>query len=218
MYVPRSSGTLDGSQLMMFQWRNLTPVYLSVQGVLIENTTSHSQALQSVLSIATTGGLLPHFPNICPWQHPTYLHLQPSEPYIYSRTLYRSKLSKNKSISFPPSLSTAIASMTEGFSFAYLKEAFIAALLVLVAAQRAVKSGTKPEERLSNNVPTPTPGSDTDLENNQLWQVLSKQVQTLRTEMEESRKSAEDAAENNANANGAVAEAEDGGCKGCVDY
>jgi len=213
---------------MMFQWRNLTPVYLSVQGVLIENTTSHSQALQSVLSIATTGGLLPHFPNICPWQHPTYLHLQPSEPYIYSRTLYRSKLSKNKSISFPPSLSTAIASMTEGFSFAYLKEAFIAALLVLVAAQRAVKSGTKPEERLSNNVPTPTPGSDTDLENNQLWQVLSKQVlskqvlskqvQTLRTEMEESRKSAEDAAENNANANGAVAEAEDGGCKGCVDY
>lgn len=102
--------------------------------------------------------------------------------------------------------------MTEGFSFAYLKEAFIAALLVLVAAQRAVKRGIKPEESLSHNAPTPTPNPDKDLENNQLWQVLSKQVQTLRTEMEESRKSADDAAKNNANVNGAVAEAGDGGC------
>lgn len=35
---------------------------------------------------------------------------------------WRNKLSKNMNVDFPPKLSEAIAEITEGFSFAYLKE------------------------------------------------------------------------------------------------
>lgn len=38
---------------------------------------------------------------------------------------WRNKLAKNKSIDFPPKLSEAIAEITEGFSFAYLKETYV---------------------------------------------------------------------------------------------
>ena len=124
---------------------------------------------------------------------------------------WASKLSKNKSISFPPSLSHAIASITDGFSFAYLKETFIAALLVLVAAQRAERAGVKAAKE-SSSQPNATPALDADvdkdLDNNQLWRVISKQVQTLRAEMEGSRKSAEDAKKNSGDGGTSTDEAE----------
>ena len=123
---------------------------------------------------------------------------------------WRSKLSKNPSISFPPSLSSAIASITDGFSFAYLKEAFIASLLVLVAAQRAEKAGTaikeqKPESSAeTNNIAVDL--EDEELKDNQLWKIIRKQVKTLKKQMEESRKSAEEAEKNNAKASTAETE------------
>ena len=141
-------------------------------------------------------------------------------PAVKERTRYcnywRSKLSKNQSISFPPSLSPAIASITDGFSFAYLKEAFIAALLVLVAAQRAEKAGIKPNEEpesneKENDCTAALPSMDFDskeLEENQLWRHIRKQVKTLKMQMEESRKSAEEAEKNNAEAGTAETKAE----------
>ena len=114
------------------------------------------------------------------------------------------KLSKNKSISFPPSLSHAIASITDSFSFAYLKEAFIAALLVLVATQRAERAGVKAAEEPSqpDDKRAEASAGDKELEDNQLWRLLRKQVQTLRTEMSESHKSVMDAEKNNAGESG----------------
>lgn len=106
---------------------------------------------------------------------------------------WKSKLSKNKSIEFPSELSEAIADITEGFSFAYLKEAFVTGLLMIVGSRR----GGKKIEGL--------PAADEDthsLNHLLLWRVMNEQVVNLRAEMEDSRKSAEDAAKNKATANG----------------
>lgn len=106
---------------------------------------------------------------------------------------WKSKLSKNESIEFPSELSEAIADITEGFSFAYLKEAFVTGLLMIVGSRR----GGKKIEDLT--------GTDEDahkLDHLLLWRVMNKQVANLRAEMEDSRKSAEDAAKNKATANG----------------
>ncbi len=69
--------------------------------------------------------------------------------------------------------------------------------------------------------PISTPDNDKELEDNQLWRVISKQVQTLRAEMEESRKSAEDAEKNNTNVKGSAAKGsdeaeEENTCRGCA--
>ena len=106
---------------------------------------------------------------------------------------WRSKLAKNKAIDFPPKLSEAIAQVTEGFSFAYLKETFITSLLLIVGSRR----GNKEIESL------PKVGEEAhELDHLLLWRVLSKQVRTLRGEMEDARKSAEDAVNNNSGADG----------------
>ncbi len=120
-------------------------------------------------------------------------------PASAERTQYcdywKSKLAGNKTIDFPPELSTAIADLTSDFSFAYLKEAFITSLLIIVAVQR----GTKKD---FNDMPAETNGNakvaTSQLERNLLYRVLSKQIETLRHEMEGSRKSAEDAAKHKA--------------------
>ncbi|KAL8734358.1 MAG: hypothetical protein Q9166_001556 [cf. Caloplaca sp. 2 TL-2023] len=115
-------------------------------------------------------------------------------PAAAERTRYcdywRSKLAKNKSIDFPTKLSAAIAEITNGFSFAYLKETFITSLLVIVAAQR----GGVGEINGTNGNADPE-----GLEHNALWRTVSKQVEILRTEMEDSRKSAEEAMQNASN-------------------
>ena len=100
--------------------------------------------------------------------------------------VYRLKLSKNPSLRPPPQISSAIASITEGFSFAYLQEAFVTALLSIVQTQRV------------NLVKSDASGITTsgDLGSNVVWQAISKQVQTLRKEMKDSRKSVEDAEKN----------------------
>lgn len=100
--------------------------------------------------------------------------------------VHRSKLSQDISIKLPTQISSAIASITEGFSFAYLQEAFVTALMSIVQAQRA--NPVRPD---ASEIPT----SD-DLASNAVWQAISKQVQTLRKEMKDSRKSVEDAERN----------------------
>jgi len=107
----------------------------------------------------------------------------------------RFKLASNKTIDFPPELSKAIADITEDFSFAYLKEAFITSLLVIVAVQRGTNKEfiEAPEEANGE----PSEGSASKLDDNLVYRVLRKQIQTLRHEMEGSRKSAEEAVDRN---------------------
>ncbi|KAL8709466.1 MAG: hypothetical protein Q9220_005849 [cf. Caloplaca sp. 1 TL-2023] len=115
-------------------------------------------------------------------------------PAIEERTQYcdywRSKLSIKKAIDFPPELSRAVAELTEGFSFAYLKETFIQALLILVAAQRG---GVEEVDGVGEAI------GPESLRQNALWWTICKQVITLRIEMEDSRKSADEAAQNAGN-------------------
>ena len=110
----------------------------------------------------------------------------------------RSKLSRNKSIDFPPELSKAIADITEGFSFAYLKEAFVNSLVVILAVQR----GTSKEPEAADESPgineISENRSSSAVESNLLYRVLRNNIQILRHEMEGSRKNAEDAAQNSA--------------------
>jgi transitional endoplasmic reticulum ATPase len=51
----------------------------------------------------------------------------------------REKVTKNPEIKFPEELCNTVADLTEGFSFAYMKEAFLASLLVV--ANGDVKEG-----------------------------------------------------------------------------
>lgn len=111
----------------------------------------------------------------------------------------RSKLSKNKFVEFPPELSKAIGDITEGFSFAYLKEAFITSLLIIVAIQRGTSKEPEPEPASeSKKLSKDEDHTSSGVASNLLYRVLSKNVQTLRHEMEGSRKSAEEAAKNSA--------------------
>ncbi|KAK4694334.1 hypothetical protein P7C71_g3230, partial [Lecanoromycetidae sp. Uapishka_2] len=97
---------------------------------------------------------------------------------------WRSKLSENKTVDFPEGMCSAIAGITDGFSFAYLQEAFVSSLLVLVNEQREGASSISQEFSKA----------DADsLESVLLWRVMNKQVQMLRNEIKGSRKSADDA-------------------------
>lgn len=82
---------------------------------------------------------------------------------------WRNKLKGNKKVDFPEEMSARIADITDGFSFAYLKEAFVAALLVIVA-----NSG-EPHVRQYGD----------PLSDNLLWNEIKRQVENLRKEIED---------------------------------
>ena len=101
-----------------------------------------------------------------------YLFPNPSRD---ERALYcdywREKLKDKPSIKFPKKLCDAIAGITDGFSFAYLKEAFVATLLVI--------AGNRAEESVGG-------GDDegSDLDEYELWREMKKQVKLLRDDMD----------------------------------
>ena len=111
-------------------------------------------------------------------------------PALPERTQYcdfwRSRLADKNAIDFPAKLCSAIAGITDGFSFAYLQEAFVSSLLTIAREQR-----NNPQEII-------TVGKDDEshsLESFLLWRVMREQVETLRNEIKGSRKSAKDALE-----------------------
>lgn len=73
-----------------------------------------------------------------------------SDPSMEQRVQYceywRTKLSDNEDIEFPEILNKAIASITKGFSFAYIQEAFVAALLAIANAGDDELEDNKDEE------------------------------------------------------------------------
>ncbi|KAL2067407.1 hypothetical protein VTL71DRAFT_1832 [Oculimacula yallundae] len=83
---------------------------------------------------------------------------------------WRHKLRNNKKVDFPKELSVRVAEITADFSFAYMKEAFVAALLVIVARTEEKKAKFRHrEDELSGNI---------------LWKELKKQIDSLRKEMD----------------------------------
>ncbi len=83
---------------------------------------------------------------------------------------WRHKLRHNKKVDFPKVMDDRIADITSDFSFAYMKEAFVAALLVLAAKSDDEKHMRHWDDPLSGNV---------------LWKEIKRQVDLLRQEMEE---------------------------------
>ncbi|KAI9875250.1 MAG: hypothetical protein M1830_008706 [Pleopsidium flavum] len=78
---------------------------------------------------------------------------------------WRQKLRSNKKIGFPKRLCGAIAGITDQFSFAYMKEAFVATLLVIVAGREVAEGG----------------GDDFD--GLMLWVEIKRQIKILRDEI-----------------------------------
>lgn len=93
-------------------------------------------------------------------------------PDLGERELYceywRKKLQNKPTIKFPEKLCSAIAEITEDFSFAYLKEAFVASLLVI--AGKRMEDEKKDED-------------GDDLNDYELWREIKKQVKALRDDM-----------------------------------
>jgi transitional endoplasmic reticulum ATPase len=104
---------------------------------------------------------------------------------------------------FPDELCLAIAKITDGFSFAYIQEAFVAALVEIAAGREAavygeIKKDTvvmdewefveEEEEDRSANADSPAGGGGDDdqrpdLDKYLLWRVIKKQVAILRKEL-----------------------------------
>lgn len=80
---------------------------------------------------------------------------------------WQAKLKDNKEVEFPDRVCEAVSSITDGFSFAYMQEAFVASLLALAVSEK--------EEG----------HHDTDLDKLPLWQQLKKQIKILRDELEQ---------------------------------
>lgn len=89
---------------------------------------------------------------------------------------WQSRLADNQAIQFPSSLSSAIAGITDGFSFAYLQEAFISTLLVIMDQQRNSTLNEASENTKGVNA-TEIPVSDS------LWKLMNKQVEMIRKMM-----------------------------------
>ena len=102
------------------------------------------------------------------------------DPNLEQREMYceywRGKLSDNPEIEFPKVLVDAIANITDGFSFAYLQEAFIASLL-LIARDLDIELEA-PESFSGIHV------GDDSLNKFKLWRVIKHQVSVLRKELE----------------------------------
>ncbi|OAA81191.1 ATP-dependent Zn protease [Akanthomyces lecanii RCEF 1005] len=108
---------------------------------------------------------------------------------------WQSKLASNKSIEFPDKLCEAIAKITDDFSFAYMQEAFVAALLAIARHEGADGSndGVSDDEYgvatvdLADEwvgVVDPTSRDDVDLEHFKLWVEIKKQIEILREGIE----------------------------------
>jgi len=97
-------------------------------------------------------------------------------PSAEERVLYcdywRTKLASKPSIKFPKKLCVAIAGITQDFSFAYLKEAFVATLLAI--------AGHRSEDEIRGG------GDDEggDLDDYELWREMKEQVKLLRDDMD----------------------------------
>lgn len=103
-----------------------------------------------------------------------YLFPLPSEA---ERVMYcdywRCEKLKNESwIKFPKKLSPAIAGITQDFSFAYLKEAFVATLSAIA------------QNRSENGIKGGGDDDGGDLDDYELWREMKKQVRALRNDMD----------------------------------
>jgi hypothetical protein len=127
------------------------------------------------------------------------------DPNLQQRVKYcefwQDKLKKggNEDVKFPDELCLAIAKTTDGFSFAYIQEAFVAALVEMAAGREAAADGEigkdtvamdewefveEEDEDRSANTDSPGGGDQRpDLDKYPLWRAIKKQVAILQKEL-----------------------------------
>lgn len=114
------------------------------------------------------------------------------DPDLEQRIAYchfwQRKLKSNKDIDFPDKLCEAIAKITDKFSFAYMQEAFVAALLAI--ARRSETRKRDSIEALTEQLEDDWLGvvetsTDEELSKLTLWVEIKKQIEILRQGMEE---------------------------------
>ncbi|KAI1419814.1 ATPase [Xylaria sp. FL1777] len=170
-------------------------------GIFMIGSTNHLDRLDPGISVS-------------PWLYP-YLYLTPKlfakranfhkkkrpsrfdrkyffpDPDLEQRIAYckfwQKKLADNKDIEFPDELCKAVAEITDKFSFAYMQEAFVAALLAI--ARRSKDGETRSEESLTREMgdgwlDVCGGGDDGDLDELVLWIEIKKQIEILREGME----------------------------------
>ncbi|KAK4158980.1 putative ATPase YjoB [Cladorrhinum sp. PSN259] len=111
---------------------------------------------------------------------------------------WQRKLHDNKDLEFPDKLCRAVADITDGFSFAYIQEAFVAALLIIARDSEAPKNKfegpLRGDDDFENGwVEVDADDDDDDgddIEHLPLWVELKKQIEILREGMEEKKKQA----------------------------
>lgn len=99
---------------------------------------------------------------------------------------WKNKLKGKKSIEFPEKLCPAIADITDGFSFAYLQEAFVATLLSLARTGEDSESSESDDDG---------GGDDLPLDRYELWRVIKRQIKILREQMDNSKPELSEACE-----------------------
>ena len=117
---------------------------------------------------------------------------------------WQGKLKDNKDVKFPDSLCKAIAKITDGFSFAYIQEAFVAALLTIAYSRHDDEEEGKEENvhdewevlestgqkmarlELSDGMHQEDKSGKPDdhLDDNVLWLEIRKQISLLRKELD----------------------------------
>lgn len=132
-----------------------------------------------------------------------YLFPDPNmEERVQYCEFWRRKLDGNEDVEFPHSLCPAIAGITNGFSFAYIQEAFVAALLAIANGNAdGAGEGTKAKEEgppgkefeytryisqkfdYGMRVSSSVVGHEKELEKFVLWREMKKVVRTLREEL-----------------------------------
>ena len=87
---------------------------------------------------------------------------------------WHEKIKDKPTIKFPEKLCLPIAKITDEFSFAYLKEAFVSTLLAI--------AGKRSEDEDQDH-PEGGEGDGDDLEQYELWREIKKQIESLRKDM-----------------------------------
>ncbi|KAI1457479.1 P-loop containing nucleoside triphosphate hydrolase protein [Annulohypoxylon moriforme] len=99
---------------------------------------------------------------------------------------WQSKLANNKDIEFPDKLCDAIAGITDKFSFAYMQEAFVAALVAIARREEGIDpSYEHPLTEEMTDGWVGVLGDDDDLDGLILWKEIKKQIAILRDSMEQ---------------------------------
>jgi transitional endoplasmic reticulum ATPase len=95
-----------------------------------------------------------------------------------------------ESVEFPEELCKAIAAITKGFSFAYMQEAFVAALLAIATDETGkldeISQGFEFIAIDDSDAGTSDDGDDKDLDKYVLWREIKRQIKILREDIDDS--------------------------------